>query len=222
MKTVGRFARAAPMSIPGTILSQFGMQIIASKQCAAIIVSTASAISSREGSEYRIPSCPIAIPSSTAIVLNSNGMPPACLTASFTTRANACRCTCPGTMSQYELQTAMNGLSKSRASRICPVARSRLRCGAREFPFLITSDRIPAFMTVPVAWKTKKPLPCRKRLWCFASPLLVGEAERHFSTLCPLPRSHADKPHDKEGNKDEANEDEREIHSSIRLNSEYC
>ena len=32
--TVGRFARAAPISIPGTILSQFGMQIIASKQCA--------------------------------------------------------------------------------------------------------------------------------------------------------------------------------------------
>ena len=50
-KTVGRFTRAAPMSMPGTILSQLGMQIIASKQCARAIVSTASAISSRDGSE---------------------------------------------------------------------------------------------------------------------------------------------------------------------------
>ena len=39
------------MSMPGTILSQLGMQIMASKQWAAAIVSTQSAISSREGSE---------------------------------------------------------------------------------------------------------------------------------------------------------------------------
>ena len=48
---VGMFARAAPISIPGTILSQLGMHTIASKQCASTIVSTESAISSREGSE---------------------------------------------------------------------------------------------------------------------------------------------------------------------------
>jgi len=39
------------MSIPGTILSQFGMQIMASKQCARAIVSTESAMSSRDGRE---------------------------------------------------------------------------------------------------------------------------------------------------------------------------
>jgi hypothetical protein len=50
-KIVGMFTRAAPISIPGTILSQFGMQIIASKQCATAIVSTESAISSRDGRE---------------------------------------------------------------------------------------------------------------------------------------------------------------------------
>jgi hypothetical protein len=54
-----------------------------------------------------------------------------------------------------------------------------------------------------------------------ASPVLVGEADRHFSLSCPAPRSHVNKPHDKEGKKDEENEDEREIHDSIRLNSEY-
>ena len=51
MKIVGMLTRAAPISIPGVILSQFGIQIIASKQCAAAIVSTESAISSRDGSE---------------------------------------------------------------------------------------------------------------------------------------------------------------------------
>ena len=49
--TVGTLARAAPMSMPGVILSQLGMQMSASKQCATTIVSTASAISSRDGSE---------------------------------------------------------------------------------------------------------------------------------------------------------------------------
>src|SRR3954469_14767790 len=37
------------------------------------------------------------------------------------------------------LQTAMNGLSKSASDEITPVARSKLRCGARIMPFLIVS-----------------------------------------------------------------------------------
>ena len=48
-KIVGTFTRMAPMNMPGTILSQLGMQIIASKQWAWIMVSTQSAISSRDG-----------------------------------------------------------------------------------------------------------------------------------------------------------------------------
>ena len=50
-KIVGTLARAAPMSIPGVILSQLGMHTIPSKQWAAAIVSTESAMTSREGSE---------------------------------------------------------------------------------------------------------------------------------------------------------------------------
>src|SRR5215217_1727529 len=45
-------------------------------------------------------------------------------------------------MSTYELQIAINGLLKSDSSRIWPVARSRLRCGARSKPRLIVSERI--------------------------------------------------------------------------------
>ncbi len=39
------------------------------------------------------------MPSSTAMVLNSKGTPPASRTASLTTAANSCRWVCPGTMS---------------------------------------------------------------------------------------------------------------------------
>ncbi len=73
---VGTLHRSAPISMPGTILSQFGRQMMASKQWARTTVSTESAINSRDGSENRIPKWPIAIPSSTPIVLNSKGTPP--------------------------------------------------------------------------------------------------------------------------------------------------
>ena len=84
--TVGMFSRIAAISMPGVILSQLEMQISASAQCALTMYSTESAISSRDGSEYSMPPCPIAMPSSTAIVLNSRGIAPAARTASATTR----------------------------------------------------------------------------------------------------------------------------------------
>src|SRR5690606_27259214 len=55
MKMVGMLTRKAPMSMPGVILSQLGMQIMPSNQWAAATVSTASAMISRLGREYRIP-----------------------------------------------------------------------------------------------------------------------------------------------------------------------
>ena len=69
--TAGMFNRMAAISMPGVTLSQFEIHIIASALWALTIYSTESAMISRDGSEYSIPSCPIAIPSSIAIVLNS-------------------------------------------------------------------------------------------------------------------------------------------------------
>ena len=69
--TVGIFRRIDAINIPGVILSQFDIQTSASTLWALHIYSTLSAIISREGREYNIPSCPIAMPSSMAIVLNS-------------------------------------------------------------------------------------------------------------------------------------------------------
>ena len=92
-------AGSIPSSMPGTILSQLGTQIMPSKQCAVTIVSTQSAISSRLASENFMPGCPMAIPSSTAIVLNTNGTPPASRTHCLRYSATSLRWTCPGTMS---------------------------------------------------------------------------------------------------------------------------
>ena len=50
-KIVGMLHRIAAISMPGTILSQLGMQIMPSKQCAFSIVSTESAMISRDGRE---------------------------------------------------------------------------------------------------------------------------------------------------------------------------
>src|SRR5690349_15305527 len=136
--TVGMFSRIAAMSMPGVILSQLDTQIIASAQCALTMYSTESAISSRLGSEYSMPPWPIAIPSSTAIVLNSRGTAPAALTAAATTWPTWRRCTWPGTNSVKLLATAMIGLPRS--SRATPVARSSARAPAMFRPWVTVRD----------------------------------------------------------------------------------
>ena len=50
-KTVGMLSRMAALSIPGVILSQLEMHTRASAACPLTMYSTASAITSREGSE---------------------------------------------------------------------------------------------------------------------------------------------------------------------------
>src|SRR4051812_44074230 len=63
-------------------------------------------------------------------------------------------------MSTYELQTAIIGLSQSSGPRIWPVARSRLRWGARFVPRVMTCDRI----SVSGHHRTKKARPNRDGL----------------------------------------------------------
>src|SRR5262245_61308712 len=86
-----------------------------------------------------MPSCPIAMPSSTAMVLNSLATP----TAASISRATSCprslRCTCPGTNWVNELTTAMIGLPKSPS--FIPVARHRLRAPAMLRPWVVVRVR---------------------------------------------------------------------------------
>ena len=77
MTMAGRLRRRAAISMPGTILSQFGMNTMPSKPWAIAIDSQLSAISSREAREYFMPTCPMAMPSHTPMAGNSTGTPPA-------------------------------------------------------------------------------------------------------------------------------------------------
>ena len=91
--TTGIFKRKAALSMPGVILSQLEIHTSASAQCALTIYSTESAIKSRDGKEYSIPPCPIAIPSSTAMVLNSLATPPAASISRATNCPMSFKCT---------------------------------------------------------------------------------------------------------------------------------
>ena len=96
-KTTGMLSLIAALSMPGVILSQLEMHTRASAVWALTMYSTESAIISRLGREYSMPPCPMAMPSSTAMVLNSLATPPAARTASATISPTSFRWTCPGT-----------------------------------------------------------------------------------------------------------------------------
>ena len=91
--TVGMLSRSAAISMPGVILSQLEMHTSASAQCALAMYSTESAMISRLGSEYSMPSWPIAMPSSTAMVWNSLATPPTRSISRATSWPRSFRCT---------------------------------------------------------------------------------------------------------------------------------
>ena len=138
-KIVGIFKRNAAFNMPGVILSQLEIQISASAQCAFTMYSTASEINSRDGSEYNIPLCPIAMPSSIAMVLNSLATPPAASTSRATNCPKSFRWTCPGTNWVKELAIAIIGFWKS--SSFMPVARHKERAPAILRPAVEVRER---------------------------------------------------------------------------------
>ena len=96
---VGMFTLAAAMRSPGTFLSQLGMHTSPSNPWAKAIHSVLSAIKSLVTREYFIPTCPMAIPSHTAIAGNITGVPPAMATPIFTASAILSKFIWPGTIS---------------------------------------------------------------------------------------------------------------------------
>ena len=113
----------AAISIPGVILSQLLMHTRASALWALTMYSTLSAIISRLGSEYNIPSCPIAMPSSMAMVSNSAAKQPSFSISSLIICPASCRWVWPGTNWVKELAMAMIGLPN--CSRFIPSAIQR-------------------------------------------------------------------------------------------------
>ena len=80
------------MIMPGTILSQLGMNTSPSKGWALAMISTESAMCSREGREKNMPAWFMAMPSHTPMAGNSMGVPPAMRTPAFTASAILSRC----------------------------------------------------------------------------------------------------------------------------------
>ena len=117
------------MSMPGSDLSQPARVTSASKRSACITVSTESAMTSRDTSDACIPSCPIEMPSDTAMVVNSIGNPPAARTPSFARLARRPSGMLQGVTSFQLLATATWAFSQS--SSPMPIARSIALAGAR-------------------------------------------------------------------------------------------
>ncbi len=86
-----------------------------------------------------MPEWPMAMPSSTAMVLNSRPMPPASLIAPATSWPMSFRCTWPGTNWVKEFAIAMIGLPKS--SFLSPVARQSARAPAMFRPWVVVRER---------------------------------------------------------------------------------
>ena len=103
-----------------------------SNRSACMTVSTESAITSRLTSEARMPSCPMEMPSDTAMVTNSRGNPPASRTPALASWARRPRGRLHGVTSFHEEATPIWGLSQS--SSPMPTARSMARAGARVGP----------------------------------------------------------------------------------------
>jgi len=138
-KITGMFRRRDAISMPGVILSQLEMQTMASAQWALTMYSTESAMISRLGSEYSMPSWPMAMPSSTAMVLNSFATPPARSISRATSWPRSLRWTWPGTNWVKELAMAMIGFLKS--SSFIPVARHSARAPAMLRPWVDVFER---------------------------------------------------------------------------------
>ena len=77
-------------------------------------------MASRDASEERIPSCPIAIPSVTVMVVNSRGVPPPFLTPCFTICACRFSAMLQGAASFQQVATPTQGWWIS--SSVIPIA----------------------------------------------------------------------------------------------------
>ncbi len=116
----------------------------ASNRSACITSSTESAMTSRETSDARIPSCPIEIPSDTAIVAKVRPTPPAAATPVLALLDSSGPVRLQGVTSLPAETTPTWGLAKS--SSVSPTARSMARAPALDAPSVTSWDLILSVM----------------------------------------------------------------------------
>src|SRR5690349_16653790 len=128
----GTFMRSSAISEPGMFLSQPPRHSTPSMNCDCAAVSMASQITSRDTSEYFMPSVPIEMPSVTVGKPKVCGIAPASRTAASARAASGPSPALHGFMVEAPLAMPTSGLSKSRSVK--PTARSMARLGERATP----------------------------------------------------------------------------------------
>ena len=126
--TDGRSSRIIASIIAGRVLSQPAIVKRPSIRSAWTTSSTESAIQSREGSDERIPSVPIAMPSETEIVWKTNGRIRSDFSSSAAASASSSRCMLHGVTAFHDAATPACG--SFRSSVVQPIARSIERAAA--------------------------------------------------------------------------------------------
>ncbi len=107
--------RAMAMSEPGMFLSQPPMATKPSMPAQPTTVSMESAMTSRETSEYFMPSLPIEMPSEMVMVLKMIALPPPVLTPCSDSRASLSMCMLQGVTSLQVEAMPTSGFLKSSA-----------------------------------------------------------------------------------------------------------
>src|SRR2546428_1193244 len=131
----GTLIRAIAIIAPGMFLSQPPMQMTPSMSCPFTAVSIESAITSRETSEYFMPSVPMPMPSVTVGKPNTCGMAPAAFTAALALSTSGWMPALQGFMVEWPLATPTIAFSKSPSPK--PTARNIARFGERAAPWVM-------------------------------------------------------------------------------------
>jgi hypothetical protein len=135
----GTFMRASAIMPPGMFLSQPPTTSAPSIAWPLTEVSMASAITSRDTSEYFIASVPMPMPSVTVGKPNTCGFAPAASSAAMALSTSGWMPALQGFMVEWPLATPTIGLSKSPSLK--PTARSIARLGERAAPAVISLER---------------------------------------------------------------------------------
>ena len=158
-------------------------------------------MTSREGREYLMPLCPIAMPSHTPMQGTMTGLPPAAMTPSAAARATWSRYICPGMMSLCAEMMPTMGFFISLS--VQPRARRSERCDAILLPFVkvfaikmppkihIVRVRAPRGTRTPLCFAQQKKfvnsMHCREQNHAFASQYFPRAKPRFCAAGLNLP-----------------------------------
>ena len=144
--------RASAIMPPGMFLSQPPTTSAPSMAWPLTEVSIASAITSRDTSEYFIASVPMPMPSVMVGTPNTCGLAPAASSAAIALSTSGWMPALQGFMVEWPLATPTIGLSKSPSLK--PTARSMARLGERAGP---CGDEFRAAVRGTVGWSWVPP-----------------------------------------------------------------